>query len=255
MLFSNLVQANLKTRVLGQQIEYYTRLESTNTEAWELINNGCDDGTVIITDNQYSGKGRGNRTWSASSDKSLTFSIVIFPDITAKFSNWIPIISSLALQRALSSFSTKVELKYPNDIMIGQKKLGGILCESKVSAKKIIQAVIGIGINVNEKVEDFDLAIQNSATSMQINSGKFYQKERVLAEILNHFETIMDQFPNNIGLIKSNWEEICNHMNKIITFHNNNEIVKGTFKSLSNSGNAILEINGEEIEYFAGQII
>ena len=65
----------------------------------------------------------------------------------------------------------------------------------------------------------------------------------------------MDQFPNNIDLIKLNWEHACNHLNKVIIFYNNNEKIKGIFKSLSNSGNAILEINGVEKEYFSGEII
>jgi len=255
VLFTNLVQANLKTKILGKQIEYYTRLKSTNSESWELINTGCDTGTVIITDNQSLGKGRGNRNWSSSPNKSLTFSIVLSPKINSKLSNWISIISGLAIQNALTSFSTKVELKYPNDIMIGKKKLGGILCETKVAEKEIIHAVVGIGINVNEKIEDFDPAIQNTATSLLISTEKLHQKERVLAEILNQFETIMDQFPNNIDLIKLNWEHACNHLNKVIIFHHNNEKIKGIFKSLSNSGNAILEINGVEKEYFSGEII
>jgi len=255
VLFTNLVQANLRTRIFGRHIEYYTRLESTNSEAWELINTGCDNGTIIITDYQFLGKGRGNRKWSSFPNKSLTFSIILSPDINSKFSNWISIISSLAIQKALNSFSTGVELKYPNDIMIGQKKLGGVLCETKVLEKKINYAVVGIGINVNEQNEDFDKTIQNTATSLQISSRKVYQKERVLAEILIQFETLIDQFPGNIDLIKSNWEDACNHLNKIIAFHSNNQIIKGTFKSLSNSGNAILEIDGKEKEYFSGEII
>ncbi|MBT4149678.1 MAG: biotin--[acetyl-CoA-carboxylase] ligase [Candidatus Marinimicrobia bacterium] len=255
MLFTNLVQANLKTRILGKHIEYYTRLESTNSEAWELINDGCENGTVIVTDNQYSGKGRGNRNWYATPNKSLSFSIVLSPNINSKFSNWIPLISCIAIQKAIAAFSTTVEFKYPNDIMFGKKKLGGILCESKVSEKKINQAVIGIGINVNEEIEDFDIAIKNTATSLHINSKRLYQKERVLAEILNQLEIIIDQFPSNIDLIKSNWEDSCNHMNQKITFHYNNKVIKGIFKSLSNSGNAILQIKGEEKEYFTGEII
>ena len=255
MLFTNLVQANLKAKVLGKQIEYYTRLESTNSEAWELIDAGCSNGTIIITDNQFLGKGRGSSIWTSSPNKSLTFSIILSLNINSKLSNWISIISSLAIEKALASFSTKVELKYPNDIMIGGKKLGGILCETKVSEKKINYAVVGIGININEKIEDFDSTIQNTATSLQINSEKPYQRERVVAEILNQVEILLDQFPKNSDLIKSNWEDACNHLNKVITFHNNNEIIKGTFKSLSNSGNAILKLNGEEKEYFSGVII
>jgi len=77
MLFANLVQANLKTKRLGQQIEYYTRLNSTNKEAWDLNNNGAQSGAIVITDNQYEGKGRNNRHWLSISNKSLTFSILI----------------------------------------------------------------------------------------------------------------------------------------------------------------------------------
>ena len=75
MIFTNLIEANLKTNTIGKHIEYYTRLESTNSEAWELINVGCDDGTVIITDHQFLGRGRGGRDWASSPNKSLTFSI------------------------------------------------------------------------------------------------------------------------------------------------------------------------------------
>ena len=132
MLFTNLVQTNLKTRILGQQIEYYTRLESTNSEAWEIIDEGAKPGSLVVTDNQFSGKGRANRKWTAAPDKSLTFSLLLFPDLDPNLSGWFPIISGLSVQKALLNFDTDVRLKWPNDLILDAKKVGGILCESKV---------------------------------------------------------------------------------------------------------------------------
>ena len=132
MLFANLVQANLKTKNLGQQIEYYTRLRSTNKEAWNLINNGAQSGAIVITDNQYEGKGRNNRHWLSISNKSLTFSILINKIIPAELIAWIPLIVSISIEKALSNFNINITLKWPNDLILDNKKLGGILCESKI---------------------------------------------------------------------------------------------------------------------------
>ena len=255
MLFTNLVQANLKTKVLGRQIEYYTRLESTNSEAWEIINEGTPSGTIIVTDNQFKGKGRNNRKWLSSPNKSLTFSIIITSNLEATFSNWIPIISALAINNALSLFNIRVKIKYPNDLIIDDKKIGGILCESKIRGKHLKHIVIGIGINVNERLEDFNPEILKIATSMQINSGKFYQRERILAEILNEIEPLLDGLPSNIDLVKTQWEAASNNINQTTKFMNQDEVVTGIFKSLNSSGNAIINIDGKEVEFFSGEII
>jgi len=254
MLFTNLVQANLKTRILGRQIEYYTRLESTNSEAWEIIAEGTPSGTLVVTDNQFSGRGRSDRKWFASPDKSLTFSVILYPRLKANLSGWLPILTGIAVQKTLLQFHTSLKLKWPNDLILKGKKLGGILCESKVKSSTLETAVIGIGLNVNEATEDMDEVLKSSATSMHITSGKFYQRERILAEILNELETLIDELPENTNVIQSEWEAACGHMNEEVRFHNGDEIVRGIFKSLGESGSAILEIDGKQVEYHSGEI-
>ena len=254
MLFSNLVQANLKTRVLGQQIEYYTRLESTNSEAWEIIDEGAKSGALVVTDNQFSGKGRANRKWSAAPDKSLTFSLLLFPDLDPNLSGWFPIISGLSVQKALLNFDTDVRLKWPNDLILDAKKVGGILCESKVKGNKLKQVVIGIGLNVNETMDDFDGSLQSTATSLHLSTDKFYQRERVLAEILNALEPLFEGLPNNRDMIRTEWESACGHMNESVQFHHGDEIVEGIFTSLGESGSAVLDINGQEDQFYSGEI-
>ena len=254
MLFTNLVQANLKTRTLGQQIEYYTRLESTNSEAWEIIDEGAKPGSLVVTDNQFSGKGRANRKWTAAPDKSLTFSLLLFPDLDPNLSGWFPIISGLSVQKALLNFDTDVRLKWPNDLILDAKKVGGILCESKVKGNKLKQVVIGIGLNVNETMDDFDGSLQSTATSLHMSTDKFYQRERVLAEILNALEPLFEGLPNNRDMIRTEWESACGHMNESVQFHHGDEIVEGIFTSLGESGSAVLDINGQEDQFYSGEI-
>ena len=254
MLFTNLVQANLKTRTLGQQIEYYTRLESTNSEAWEIIDEGAKPGALVVTDNQFSGKGRANRKWTAAPDKSLTFSLLLFPDLDPNLSGWFPILSGLAVQKALLNFDTDVRLKWPNDLILDAKKVGGILCESKVKGNKLKQVVIGIGLNVNETMDDFDGSLQSTATSLHMSTDKFYQRERVLAEILNALEPLFEGLPINRDMIRTEWESACAHMNESVQFHHGDEIVEGIFKSLGEAGSAVLEIDGQENRFYSCEI-
>ncbi|MEA1882272.1 MAG: biotin--[acetyl-CoA-carboxylase] ligase [Candidatus Marinimicrobia bacterium] len=254
MLFTNLVQANLKTRILGQQIEYYTRLKSTNAESWKIIDKGAQSGALIVTDNQFNGRGKADRKWVASANKSLTFSILLFMDLDASISGWLPILTGVAVQKALLQFDLSVKLKWPNDLILDGRKVGGILCESKIKKTHLNQVVIGVGLNVNETLDDFDPLLQSTATSFHIVTEKLYQRERVLAEILNELEKLIEGLPDNTSNVQSQWEIACNHMNKEVQFHCGKKIVKGIFKSLGESGSAVLNINGKESEYFSGEI-
>ena len=254
MLFANLVQANLKTKELGQKIEYYTRLSSTNKEAWDLNNNGAQSGVIIITDDQYKGKGRNNRDWLSIPNKSLTFSILINKIISAELIAWIPLITSISIEKALSNFDINISLKWPNDIILDNKKLAGILSESKIIGNSLKKIVIGIGLNINESTEELSQSIQSTATSLYSNSGRVYQRERILAEILNQMEPIIDGFPENINSVRNNWESVCYHMDQEIEFHQESKIVKGKFKRLGDTGSAILNIEGSESEIINEEI-
>ena len=138
--------------------------------------------------------------------------------------------------------------------MLDGKKLGGILCESKVRSNRLSQVVIGIGLNVNETKDDLDEILKGTATSMYIKSGKFYQRERVLAEILNHMEPILNELSAKPDSIRSQWEASCGFLNQKVQFHDGDEIVKGTFISLGEGGSAVLNVNGTEKTYHSGEI-
>ena len=248
----NRYKKHLTTNLIGQVIQHYQKLDSTNSKAWELVSENAENGMVIITDNQTKGRGRQANKWISIPGKSLTFSIIMYPNALPSQINLDSLISGLAITDCLIENNIQAQLKWPNDILINEKKVGGILCESKISGGKIKSLVIGIGLNVNETIEDFPEDLRSNVTSLMIERGKQYQLEQLLASILNHLEhRIQDK--DNTQLI--GWEKRCAHLNKKVTFHTSNEIVTGVFKGLTPKGTAIILIDGKENIFQSGEII
>ena len=209
MIFTQLIQTNLRTKELGKKIEYYNRLESTNTEAWELIGEGNQNGTVIITDNQTIGRGRKENSWIMIPGKGLAFSLIIENEYPNNYSGLISLITAIAVVESLNKRGIETKLKWPNDIFVNKKKLGGILCETKIIKKKIVMVVIGVGINVNETISEHPENIREHLTTM--------------FEISNN----------------------CLHLNNKISFYENEKIIEGVFTGLDSNGFAKIEINNE----------
>ena len=251
MLFTNLVQANLRTKYLGRNIEYYSRLSSTNDEAWELVKESASHGTIVITDNQFNGKGRYGNHWSSYPDKSLTFSIILY-DFDQE--NMMPAIIGISVCKALKKFNFNIKLKWPNDLILSKKKIGGILCESKMLKNQKKAMAIGIGINVNETIDDIPPELHARATSLYCISNQCHQRERILAEVLNYIEKIILKKNENENFIIKEWESLCMHMNSNVSFHANDKKINGRFLSLRSNGSALMMVGDSEKEFSSGII-
>tara|TARA_B100000900_G_scaffold364465_1_gene339104 strand:+ start:361 stop:1131 length:771 start_codon:yes stop_codon:yes gene_type:complete len=248
LIFSNLVDANLNTDFIGRNLEYYSRLASTNDEAWELISENVPNGSLIIADNQFKGRGRFGKKWISAPSMGLTFSLILYD---LKNLHRLPLIIGVSVCEALKGFNFKLKLKWPNDIILNDKKIGGILCESK-NINNVKTIVVGIGMNINEKADDFPDNLRKRAISLSMVSNKTFQRERVLAKILNQFEKNLDLLgEKNLELFKK-WESFCNHIDKEVTFHNNNVNVVGKFLKISDKGSAIIEVNNKEKTFSSG---
>lgn len=244
MLFSNLIQANLKTQKIGKNIEYYPRTESTNIDAWELIKSEeIINGTIIITDNQFQGQGRNGHSWFMGPGKGIAISIILTDKIDKHKALLIPIVIGIGLIKTLKSFGIKASLKWPNDIFFKEKKLGGILCESKLAKNSVDQLVIGIGLNVNEIKDDFPKELKSSATSCKIITEKSLQREIIIAKMLYHIESQLKMIKDDTRTIINIWESYCNHINKPISFYFNKKKLDGVFIGLDASGQAIIKID------------
>ncbi len=143
-------------------------------------------GSIVITDYQENGKGQHGNIWLSEPGKNLLFTICLAPESLAPNKQYLlNLVSSLAIHKALSSVLTlsKVEIKWPNDIYVDDKKIAGILIETSISKGKLEQVYCGIGINVNQR--HFDLPL---ATSLKITTGRELDRDEILESILISFE-------------------------------------------------------------------
>ena len=249
MIFTQLIQTNLRTKELGKNIEYYNHLDSTNTEAWELVEENKNHGAIIITENQTKGKGQKTKTWRMVPGKSLVFSLILSKNYPIDHSGLISLSVSLALNESLNKRGLDAKLKWPNDLFVEGKKIGGILCETKIEKSKIKNMVIGVGVNVNESIAEHDESIQKNLTTMLEVSKHPHQRELIVAEFINSFELLLNKLSAEPYQIIEAWLDKCMHLNENILFIQNDKILEGIFCGLNDNGFAKIKINNKVKSY------
>ncbi|MBI5633696.1 MAG: biotin--[acetyl-CoA-carboxylase] ligase [Nitrospirae bacterium] len=165
-------------------------VESTNDVAMSLAaKGGIFPGTVIVADHQTRGKGRLGRTWESPAGKNIYLSLIIRPELEPRDTTMLTILAAVAGALALQrSCNIAVSIKWPNDLVISDKKLGGILTEVRADPDRVAVAVIGIGINVNMNSRNLPEAIRDTATSVRIVTGKNHQRNEIIIQLLGEFE-------------------------------------------------------------------
>lgn len=178
----------LDARVLGRRIDFHDVIDSTNREAVDLARGGADEGVVIVADRQTAGRGRLRRTWVSPPGKNLYFSVILRPDIAPARVPQLALLTAVAVHRALAGHCPTLPavIKWPNDILVGGKKLAGILCETGGETDRVHYAVVGIGINVNGK--SMPRSLRGTATSLRLECGGEYFRPHLLADVLNRLE-------------------------------------------------------------------
>ena len=233
------------------KIFYKKKTTSTNDDALNKITQKkFKENMVFISDLQTNARGRNNRVWHNAIDLHLAFSLIISPEIAPKKNGLVSLISSVSIVEGLKEiFNTDFKIKWPNDIICHNKKIAGILIETKQVNNKLV-FVIGIGININEEADDFPLELKNDVTSLKILSKKKYEKEYVLFEILQKIQ----QNCNNINSIHSKWISLCGHIDQEITFHFENKKITGDFMGITQNGHAVIQINNENHIFPNGEL-
>lgn len=175
---------------LWKDIIVYDSIESTNDLAMSLASKGdIPPGTVLIADHQTKGKGRLGRTWESPEGSNIYMSLIIRPDLEPKDTTMLTVLSAVAGAAAIErSCSVPVSIKWPNDLVVADKKLAGILTEVRADPDRVAVAVIGIGINVNISRGDFPESIRDIATSVSMVTGKNHSRNRIIIELLREFE-------------------------------------------------------------------
>ena len=195
--------------------------DSTNTYLMQLSKQTVvDNWTVVTAEFQTLGKGQMHNKWESEYGKNLiTSALVLFEGLDVENQFYLNCAVSLGVLNALQDYNLpKLTVKWPNDIMAGNKKLGGILIENSLKKKKIFQAVLGIGLNINQKTFSGHLL---KAISMQQILKKEVDREVVLRKIITSVkEEIKKVKSNNFALLHKNYEEALFKKDKVLMFEN-----------------------------------
>ncbi len=242
------------SQIIGRKVIGFAVLESTNSFAKKIAKSNCEDGTVIIAKRQRSGRGRLGREWYSDSDKGIWMSIVLKPQLLLEEVQVLTLGVSVAVVYAIrKTTNIFAGVKWPNDIIINNKKVCGILTEMSTKADKISYIVIGIGINVDHEYKDFPDDIRNIATSINIELKQNFDKDTLTKQILIELEKIYCMLKNyqsdEIIKLYRNYSVI---LGKQISFVLNGVENSGSVVDIKNNGALIVKCtNGNEVELFS----
>lgn len=186
LLLPEIISPLIRGTIFSRFIHHYYKIGSTNTTALEAAAAGAPEGSVFLAEQQTAGRGRGAHNWNSQRSAGIYCSVILRPLMPPSEALVFSLAAGLAVQAAIQSFRVPVDLKWPNDLLIGGRKVCGILTEMAAEATRVRHIVIGIGINVNQIT--FPPELQNSAISLKLATGKEWSRVELCAALLKSLD-------------------------------------------------------------------
>jgi BirA family transcriptional regulator, biotin operon repressor / biotin---[acetyl-CoA-carboxylase] ligase len=243
----------------GRRILYYPAVESTNTTARTLAEEGAAGGSVVIAEEQLKGRGRRGRQWFSPPGKGLWFSIILRPDcIPPAAAAPVTLVAAAALGRCLrSETGLHVTLKWPNDLLLDGKKIGGILTELKGEAERVEYLIIGAGLNVNQGQSDFPPELRETAGSLALAAGRTFDRTALFLPLISALqEACTIFFEEGFSRFHGWWIELNDTLGKEVAVTWPGGTIRGRALKLDASGALLLrDEKGEEHRISYGEIV
>ena len=233
------------TMIVGKSLIVFDSVTSTNTKLSVLASQDTEEGTVLISDTQTEGKGRMGRNWFSPGGSNIYASVFLKPEIHPQYSPVFTFIASLALVETLKYFDFTPQIKWPNDILINNKKVSGVLTEMKSTGEKLDFIIVGIGLNVNLTKDLIEKNLPDEAsniTSLYIENGNEFNREYVLSKLINSLDRYYLKFiRDGIHSITAEWAAEWGKLNETISIDISGEIVSGIVRKVDSYGYIFLE--------------
>lgn len=203
------IRPGLKTKRMGQYVVDLKQTESTNIVAAKLAEEGEPEGTLVVADLQTGGKGRRGRSWFSPAGTGIWMSLILRPHLPMAQAPQLTLVTAVAVSLALTELTgEKAGIKWPNDILFGDRKCCGILLEMNMESEEIKYVIVGIGMNVNQKQGDFPEELQTKAASLFTICGKQFKRAEVIQRILEQFEFLYDRYLEEGGFapVRNEWK-------------------------------------------------
>jgi BirA family transcriptional regulator, biotin operon repressor / biotin---[acetyl-CoA-carboxylase] ligase len=245
----NEIKLGLKTNILGKEIVYFDETTSTNDVAFDLALGDAIDGTLVIADSQTKGKGRLDRKWFSPKGTSILASLILRPNMPLSHSGNIIMITTISIVQAIRHITNlNAMIKWPNDVIVNDRKVSGILVESKIERNSAKFFVVGFGVNVNVPKDGFPEEILETATSLSIESKHEVSRIQLLQEILYQLELRYTKLTNDSTDFLQEWKSLSMTIGQRVKIERPNEIFFAGALDIDKNGALIIQLDSGEIQ-------
>ncbi len=249
------ISAGLGTKFLGRHMFCYRSIDSTNEEAKRMALQGAPDGSLFVAEQQTGGRGRLGRKWDSPPGKGLWFTVLLRSGSIPLSPSMITLLAGLSVLKASRSLSgVRTLIKWPNDIIIGSRKVCGILAEMSAEIDRVEFMVVGIGVNVNNA--SFPPDLEKKATSFLMETGKPIRRVSLLQETLRELETLLRE--NASGLTPAFLKEYrgcCVTLGRKVCFLRGGKRISGLAKDVTPQGELLVRLPDGRMEtVFSGEV-
>ncbi len=253
-LFDFEIKYRLNTKFIGKFIHYFDYLSSTNDLAMQLGMQNAPSGTLVVAESQTKGRGRLGRSWFSPKYKGIYFSLLLRPAILPEYSPVLTILIAVSMAEAVKEITgLDIQIKWPNDLFLNNKKLGGILTEMNAEADKINFMVMGVGLNVNNDKK----SLVSGATSLKEHTHESLSRPLLLQEILRRIEKNYGLWEQKgPHLIIDKWRQLSFTLGKRVKVYCQNKHIEGTAADIDKDGGLLIrKDSGILAKVMAGDVI
>ncbi len=243
-----------KTRVIGRDIQVFEQTTSTNDVVEKLARDGVKEGVVVFAESQTKGRGRLGRKWLSPTRKGLWFSILLRPDLRPQEATRLIVASATALRRAIQTVTgISAEIKWPNDLLVGGKKVVGILTEMSAEVDRVRYVILGIGVDVNQDADEFPPDLRKLATSLKAASGEAVSRADLATQILRELDKDYARIgAGKFAAVADEWESACATIGRNVTVHVGDRKFAGRAETLDDDGALLVRSEHGHLERITG---
>jgi BirA family biotin operon repressor/biotin-[acetyl-CoA-carboxylase] ligase len=241
-----------QARVIGRDIRVFEETTSTNDVIEKLARDGVKEGVVVFAESQTKGRGRLGRKWMSPTHKGLWFSVLLRPALSPQETTQLTVASATALRRAIKTVTDlTADIKWPNDLLIGGKKVVGILTEMSAEMDRVRHVILGIGVDVNQ--QEFPPELSKLATSLKIEAGEEIDRAELAKEMLRELDLDYARIgEGKFSAVADEWEAGCATLGRNVSVQMGSRLISGRAESLDDHGALLVRTEHGHLERIIG---
>lgn len=236
--------------LIGRRVVYCGETGSTNADAFLLAEQGAEDGTVLLAERQLAGKGRLGRRWESPAGVNLYCSVVLRPELPPYEAPQLTFLSAVAVARAIKiTTGLQPAIKWPNDLLMNGRKVAGLLNEMNAETDRVGFVILGIGVNLNMRADQFPPDLRTPATSLMLETGSPIARQTFVVHLLRELDQEYRRFQQEgFGPVREEWASYCNAFGREVQVAVGSHVLQGPFMGIDHDGALLMKLPDGRVE-------